>query len=342
MLTRRSLLKSASAAAAMAMTGVVPDSHAYPLADAWGSDFLTPWSPQEGATRDLTPGPTPVRLSCSAHGLHYEKGMDIGGRVKAIRDAGYTAAEANDSWKEATDSEIRILHDALDCHDLLFYTLHLCVNNIHPDLGTRRDNIRRVTEMVETASRLGLAFVVSHTGSCAADRPTHPHRDNWTGETWKTSVNSLRQILKDTSGSGVDLAIEALNPCNINNPYAHVRLREDVGDSRIKVTLDPQNMINPATYYRTTELVNLCFDLLGEDICYAHAKDVAWDPEMLPSFSWVVAGTGTMDFETYLVRLSRLKHPRPLLLEFLPQEKYPEAKRHIVSTARQVGVSIYS
>ena len=342
MLTRRTLLKSGGVATAMTMSGIVPGSQAYPLAEAWGGDFLTPWSPRSEMARDLTAGQTPVRLSCSAYGLHYEKGMDIGSRVKEIRDAGYTAAEANDSWKEATDSDIRELHDALNRHDLMFYTLHLCVNNIHPDLSVRRDNIRRVTEMVETASRLGHGFVVSHTGSCATDRPTHPHRDNWTRETWKTSVNSLRQILKDTSGSGVDLAIEALNPCNINNPYAHVRLREDVGDPRIKVTLDPQNMINPATYYRTSELVNLCFDLIGEDICYAHAKDVAWEPEMLPSFSWVVAGTGTMDFETYLIRLSRLKTTRPLLLEFLPAEKYPEARNHIISTARSVGVSIYS
>jgi len=49
-----------------------------------------------------------------------------------------------------------------------------------------------------------------------------------------------------------------------------------------------------------------------------------------------------MDFETYLIRLSRLKKPRPLLLEFLPEEKYPEARSHIMSTARRVGVSIYS
>ncbi len=141
--------------------------------------------------------------------------------------------------------------------------------------------------LVETADRLGLSFVVSHAGSRDIS-PTKPHRDIWTKETWDMSVRSMKQILRDTSGSKVSLAIEAINPTSLNNPRAHVRLREDVGDPRIKVTLDPTNMLNMSVYYRVTELFNDCFTLLGEDILYAHAKDVLWKPEMLPAFSWVV------------------------------------------------------
>ena len=120
-----------------------------------------------------------------------------------------------------------------------------------------------------------------------------------------------------------------------------MKLKEDVGDPRIKVTLDPQNMLNLNTYYRTTELVNECFDLLGEDICYAHCKDVRIEETMLPAFKWVLVGTGTMDYETYLTRLSRLKYTRALLLEFLPKEKFPEAKKYVEETAKKVGVTIY-
>jgi sugar phosphate isomerase/epimerase len=217
----------------------------------------------------------------------------------------------------------------------------MCVNNIHPDLAERRKINRQVAELVEAGERVGVSFIVTHTGSCA-ESPTSPHRDNWTKETWDASVKALKQIIRDTSGSKVNLAVEALNPCNINNPRAHVRFREDVGDSRIKVTLDPTNMLNTTVYYRTTELINECFDLLGEDIMYAHAKDVLWLPDMLPAFKWVVPGTGTMDYETYLTRLSRLNYPRPLLLEFLSEDKYPQAKKFIEETAAKMGVKIYT
>ena len=274
-ISRRQALSAAAVTAGAMWSMDVPAARAYELGKTWGEEFLTPWSPPPTVKKDIKPGSTPIRLSCTAHRLNYEKGMDIPARVRAIRDAGYAAAEGNDSWKAVTDSEIRTLKDVLRQHDLMFYTLHRCVNNIHPDLTERWKINRQVAEMVEAADRLGLSFVVSHTGS-RNERPTLPHRDNWTKEVWDDSVRALKQILKDTSGSSVALAIEALNPCNINNPYAHVRLKEDVGDDRIKVTLDPQNMLNVNTYYRSTELVNLCFDLLGEDICYAHCKDVNW------------------------------------------------------------------
>lgn len=339
-ISRRKLLAAGALSSGLFAALPLSGAEAQHLAATWGTGFLAPFSPPAGIARDLTPGKTPIRLSCSAHCLHYKQGMDIPGRVKEIRAAGYTAAEADGQWKLATDSEIRALKDALKTHDLMFYTLHRCINNIHPNMVERRKINKEVAELVETADRLGLAFVVSHTGSCDPS-PTSPHRDNWTEETWKASVAALKQILKDTAGSKVSLAIEALNPCNINNPWAHVKLREDVGDERIKVTLDPQNMMNMTTYYRSTEIVNTCFELLGEDICYAHCKDVKLKPDMLPAFEWVVVGTGTMDYEQYLARLSRLKATRALFLEFLPTDKYPEAKKYVLATAKKVGVTIY-
>jgi sugar phosphate isomerase/epimerase len=339
-MTRRAALGAAAASGVLFTPGLIHDARAYPLAKTWGEDFLTPWSPAEKVKRELTPGPNPIRLSCVAYRIDYEKGKSIADKVKKVREMGYSAAEANDSWKDASDSDIRELRDALKEHDVFFYALHICVNNIHPDLTERRKNQKRVAEMVGTADRLGLKFVVSHTGSCDVS-PTRPHRDNWTRETWKASVEAIKQILKDTSGSKVNLGIEAINPTNINNPRAHIRLREEVGDSRVKVTLDPTNMMNTGVYYRITELINECFDLFGEDIMYAHAKDVLWVYDMLPALQWVVPGKGIMDYEVYLSHLSRLTYTRPLLLEFLQTEQYPEAKKHVEDTAARIGVKIY-
>ncbi len=339
-ISRRKALATGTLSAGTFLGSVVSPQKAFGLQKTWGEDFLTPFSPAENVKRDLTPGKTHIRLSCSGHRIHYKKGMNIGETVKSVRDAGYTAAEGNDEWKHASDSEIREFKAALREHDVQFYTIHRSINNIHPDPIERRKINKITAENVEAAERLGISFIVSHTGSCDP-RPGRPHRDNWTRETWKISVEAFKQIIKDTSGSDVALAIEAINPSNINNPRAHVKLREDVGDPRIKVTLDPQNMLNLSTYYRTTELVNECFDLLGEDICYMHCKDVKIADSMLPAFEWVVAGKGTVDFELCLVRLSHMKYPRPYYLEFLPNEKYPEAKSYIEETAKKVGVTIY-
>jgi sugar phosphate isomerase/epimerase len=335
-ITRRTAL----AAAGLLAGSTASRLSAYPLTKTWGEDFLTPWSPATNVKRNLIPGPSEIRLSCVAYRLDFEEGKPIAEKVKKVREMGYSAAESDDSWKNAGDSDIREVKDACREFDVLFYGLHICVNNIHPDPAERRKNQKRVAAMVWAAERIGLPFVVSHTGSCDPS-PTSTHRDNWTRETWNASVAAIKQILKDTAGCTVNLAIEAINPSNINNPRAHIRLREDVGDPRVKVTLDPTNMLNPSVYYRTTELLNECFTLLGENILYAHAKDVLWTPDMLPSLKWVVPGMGIMDYEVYLTHLSRMKNPRPLLLEFLPAEQYPQAKKFIEETAARVGVKIH-
>ena len=153
---------------------------------------------------------------------------------------------------------------------------------------------------------------------------------------------AIRQILKDTSGSKVNLLFETVNCCNNNTPQSHVRLKKDLGDPRVKVLLDPVNMIHPGVYFRTTELLNLCFDLLGEDIMACHAKDAYWDSMSTAINEGFVLGEGCMDYEQYLVRMSHMKYPRALLIEHLPNEKYPLCKKFLEDTAAKVGVKLYS
>ena len=61
----------------------------------------------------------------------------------------------------------------------------------------------------------------------------------------------------------------------------------------------------------------------------------------MPHFEACTLGEGSMDFELYLAHLSRLKYPRCMLIEHLPEEQYQPSKRHIEDTAAKIGVKIY-
>ena len=313
-------------------------------------DFLTPWSPPPNLERDLTPGSTSIRL-CSWSGkttLDYPRDISITELVKRIRDAGFTAGnatgprEGRNPWNTASEAELRELKDALETYDVFFFDMHTYANNIHPDLEQRSKNHRYVIEQCEAAERVGCPMITTHLGTRSGEIPITIHRDNFTMETWKLAVNTIRQLLSDTAGMKVAFGIEAVNLTCMNNPWAHRQLIDEVGDPRLKIVLDPVNMINLGTYFRTTELINECFDLLGEHIIAGHAKDTLVTPDLMSAYlTEVAAGEGTMDYETYLVRWSRLNWPRPLLIEHLPEEKYPQAQKYIVETAAQVGVKFY-
>lgn len=356
-ISRRKALATGALSTGFLAGSPVPNANAAELTEVWGEDFLTPWSPPPNLKRDITPGPTPIRLSCTAYRVSNTPPrrrnqspdappaamVPLGDQVKAVRDAGYTACESSSrDWSITPDSQIRELQAALKQHDVLFYGIHVVTNIIDPDTERAERNQQQVIMGIESAERLGLGFVLFHTGGRNPRNKDRPHIDNWTRETWNMSVNAVKRIMRDTAGCKVDAAMEAVNCCNNNTPQSHARLKQDVGDPRIKVCLDPTNMMHPGVFFRTTELLNLSFDLLGEDILYCHAKDSTWDNMSTTIDEGAVLGTGNLDYETFLARMSRMDYPRALLIEHLPNDQYPACKKYLEDTAAKIGVTIYS
>jgi sugar phosphate isomerase/epimerase len=353
-INRRTAMKSGAIAGAALGAGAcaqTPESSCCSSAEA--TDYITPWSPQPDRQRDLTPGDTPVRLGSWSrlNTLDYPPrgDVDIDGMVKRIRDAGYVAGNANipryqkSAWMDASESEVRELKNALAKYDVDFFDMHTTGSNISLDLEQRRLCNRYTIDACDAADRVGAHSVTTHIGSLGTEAPMCPHRDNWTKETWDLGVNTFRELLSATAGYNCVFAMEAVNMTIMNNPRAHLRLIEELGDPRMKVCIDPVNMMNLSVYYRNTELIEECFDLLGEHIVSAHAKDSYIIPNRMSCYiTEVAAGKGVIDYETYLVRLSRMEWPRTLLIEHLPEEEYPVAQKHIVETAARVGVKLYA
>lgn len=312
------------------------------LRSVWGEDFLYQWSPPENVPRDLTPGRAQLRLSAQVNPrLTAVKDNDYGAYFAGLKAGGWTAVEAaSDAWlsRPRPDSEIREVKAQAKAHDVVFYGLHCAGNIIAPDPDADKWQ-RHIIDTIHAAEDVGCQLILTHAGSMYPNR-NWAHPKNWSRESWTRTVNALKRICRDTAGSKVDIAIEAVNTESVNNPWAHKRLREDVGDPRISVGLDITNMVHPGVAFRMTELINTTFDLLEDQIRYVHAKDFVWNT-MLPGINWAMNGTGNMDYEMFLVRLSRLRTNPFVLVEFLTEnDEYAQAQRNIRAIAKNVGVTI--
>jgi len=319
-----------------------PSNHAS-LPNVWGEDFLYQWSPPEDLERDLTPGTSTIRLSGqTTPRFSNAEGMDYASYFQRLKAGGWSAVEASSSaWlsRKLSESEIREIKAQAAANDVIFYGLHCAGNIIAPDPDAERWQ-RHIIDSIHAAEEMGCELILTHAGSMYANR-NWAHPKNWSREAWERSVNALKRICRDTAGSKVAIAIEAVNTESVNNPWAHKRLREDVGDPRITVGLDITNMTYPGVAFRMTEYIETTFDLLEDQISYVHAKDFVWN-SMLPGMNWAMNGTGNMDYETFLVRLSRLKTNPYMLIEFLDEpEEYDQAQRNIRSIAQKVGVNIH-
>lgn len=310
------------------------------LPDVWGQDFLYQWSPPENVKRDISPGPNVIRLS-NSQDINNREGTDYAAMFKTMRDGGWTACEAaSAAWlsRKMPDSEITEMKAQLKAHDVQFYNIHCAGNIIAPDPDAELWQ-RHIIDAIHSAEACGCRMILTHSGSMYPNRNT-AHPLNWSKVAWERSVNALKNICKSTAGSKIMICIEPVNTEAINNPWAMKRLREDVGDERINCGLDIQNMAYAGVAFRMTELLNTTFDVLDGMIGYIHAKDFVWDG-MLPGLSWAMNGTGLMDYEVFLSRISKI--PNPIMyVEFLSSaDEYQQAQRNIRAVAEKIGVKIH-
>ena len=354
--TRRQMLAAggASAAALTATDHAEAQTRRRTSGGPGRSPFWEP-GPNKNLVRNLKPGPTPVRIAnplVIGRSRASEKGTpatrSIGDAVKALRDQGYRCAwiMSPAPWAEASESMVSELHAALKEYDVDMWEVGGYRNILHPDESARQANLKYLAHCLEVAEKIGCRMVGTITGSrnpegnrWVDNYAVHP--DNWTLETWKLTISGVKQILKDTAGLKAVLGMEAQVTTNLDGPIAHANLRDDVGDPRLKVSFDPTNMVHFYNHFHSTELLNQCFDLLGEDIYGCGAKD----SYVLPHSQTVLVqevcpGRGSLDYETYLVRLSRMKWSRSLNLEHFPMDQNPEACAYIRKVAAKVGVTV--
>lgn len=318
---RRRFITASSAYAASAAAFVTPDAHA----------SVT------GRKRNLFAGTTAIRLATRMVRGQNESPAET---VRRIRSAGYTAVNTQPSqWSASERVELRA---ALAEHDVVIFEVGAYCNIIHPDVAERNKNIANVIQKFEDSESAGGLMVATVSGCCDPKYLINPHPDNWSPETWKILVASVKRILSATSGMKTCLGMEAQITTNIDGPKSHRRLIDDVGDDRCRVNFDPTNMVSFATYFRTTELLDECFDLLGENIMGCHAKDTFIIPDVQTvHVQEVCPGKGVMDYDTFLVRMSGLSWPRALFPEHLKPEEFPEADAYIKKVAARNNIKIH-
>jgi sugar phosphate isomerase/epimerase len=293
---------------------------------------------QTVSPKKLAPGATPIRLAIRMVREGKESPEET---VKRIREGGYTAVNTQPSqWN---DAELTELSAALKKYDVVVFEVGAYSNIIHPDRARRQEIISAIIQKFEGAEKIGGILVATVSGSWDRRYLINPQPENWSKETWKVLVQSVKQILRDTAGMKTALGMEAQVTTNLDSPKAHKRLIDDVGDPRCAVNLDPTNMVSLDRYFHSTELLRECFDLLGESILGCHAKDTFIEPDIQTLLiREVCPGRGVMDYETFLAGMSRMKWARALFPEHLPNDQYPEAYAYIRKIAEKTGVKIHA
>jgi sugar phosphate isomerase/epimerase len=271
-------------------------------------------------------------------------GQATPGDARRVRDLGFTAA----SWHLAALDLARDRAALLRVREALeFEDLELCQllppqypSLVHLDPAVRAAGVAAMAEVVRAAAILGAGTVYVRPGSLNEAGPWTPHPQNHRPDTRARLVESLRSLAPHAEEAGIPLAIEGHAVSPLDTPAAVREVLDQVGSSILQVNADPVNFIrNIDQAYDNSALIDELFDLLDGSIAAAHAKDVRVEDRLVVHIEECVPGLGHLDHETFLRRFESTCPEGTVLIEHLPEEQVPAARRALLEFAARAGLS---
>ena len=207
------------------------------------------------------------------------------------------------------------------------------------DEKERSAGITGLRAACQVASWLQAETIYVRPGSLNPAGPWTPHPDNTSLRTLVRLVDSLKQVVGAAEEVGIPLAIEGGAVCPLDTPERVRDVVDAVGSPWLGFNADPVNFVRSFDdMYNTTSLINRLFDLCGKFVVCAHAKDLTYESSLTVRFEECLLGEGQFDQETYLRRLEQACPDRFVLIEHLPDDQIPAAKRNLDHAAERAGV----
>ena len=192
-------------------------------------------------------------------------------------------------------------------------------NMAHPDEKVRRDGLRRLGVLAAACKSLGTLTITLCTGTREPENMWRRHPDNGTPEAWRDMLATMQEALETAEERGVTLAFEPEINNVVDSAQKGRRLLDEMRSPCLKVVMDAANLFDaedPARRLSRSEgIMADAFELLGDDIAIAHAKDVKRSGE------FVAVGKGDLDYDLYLDHLVEAGYRGPLILHGLSEEE---------------------
>ena len=194
-------------------------------------------------------------------------------------------------------------------------------NMIDPDLTKRRKGLRRLSVLASVSKRMGTSIITLCTGTRDPTDMWHRHVDNDLPDAWSDLVSSMQQALRIAVDHQVTLAFEPEVANVVDSAVKARRLLDEMRSSWLRVVMDPANLFHSGTLSKMRETLDEAFELLGDQIVIAHAKDLSHDGEA----GHEAAGTGRLDYDQYLLLLRKASFDGPLILHSLSESQVDQS-----------------
>ena len=199
-------------------------------------------------------------------------------------------------------------------------------NMIDQDPAAKEAGFRGLEQLASHAHRLGTSVVTLCSGTMA-DYLWRPHPENNGQAAWDQMIASMARAAEIAEKHDVYVAFEPEVSNVIDSAEKAKRAIDTVASPKLKVCIDGANLFHKGELPRMDEILDEAFDLIGEHIVFAHAKDLSKDGEA----GHDAAGTGFLNYDRYLELLDKMGYEGAVLLHSLVEEQVPGCKEFLES-----------
>ena len=291
---------------------------------------------------------------------------DLAEVAKRIRSHGFNTVQLDLHFKDIdlgpgqiTAAKTRTVRDVFRAHDLPICCVSGYTNIIHPDPARRAANIARLKEIIRNARAFGSPYVISETGTYNTDSDWMSDPRNKSEEGFETCRAVIADLAREAHDHGAMFLLETYVNNVVGSVEETVRMFAQVDHPGLGLLMDPTNYFEHHNIGSMDRVLNQVFDTLADRIKIAHAKDVAragedksekhadiGDADAMASHTFRgvgeivlnAPGTGALNYDLYLRRLSE-KHPNiPVIIEHLDEADVPRSKAFLDGKFRANGV----
>lgn len=207
------------------------------------------------------------------------------------------------------------IREEMGARNITMTALSGTYNMIHPDLQQRANGLRNLRVLASACDKLGTSVITLCTGTRDLNSMWRRHPDNDSPEAWDDLIISMRQAIEVAEEYQVTLAFEPEVANVVDSAIKARRIIDQIGSPYLKVIMDGANIFHAGELPHMREILDEAFALLGEDIAFAHAKDLDRDGEA----GHLAAGKGLLDYDQYLSLLSNIDSAIPIVLHGLSE-----------------------
>lgn len=201
-------------------------------------------------------------------------------------------------------------------------------NMIHPDPRVRAEGLASLRTIAAACRGMGAPVITLCTGTRNPESMWRWHPDNATPAAWQDLVAAMTAALAIADEYDLLLAIEP-EPANVAANATLARaLIDELAHPRLKIVLDPANIVASDRERPPAAVLDEAFALLGDRIVVAHAKDLDAEGR------FCAAGRGIVPWPRVVELLRGAGFAGPLILHSLTED---DADRAIAFIREQIA-----